>query len=525
MLARALVSPRLVGRQEELAALVERRAASARGHGCFVLIEGEAGIGKSRLVESFCEALTHGRAGVGIGHCREFGNAPYGPVAEALEEMGVVLPPVPAATRAEQLRELRSRVDLACARRNRVLIVEDIQWADEGTLAFLHHLLSYVGTMRLLMVATCRIDEVLDGHVARYLTRSTRDRGSFRLMLAPLAAIQIRHLIRLALGNRRLSGTQIEEIVRRSEGNPFFAEELLRNSVESPRPGAFDGLPQTIRAAVMERIAKLDARATEIATRASVLGPRFDAEFLAEMVWLFSLTAEVLSALRQLRDAGLVAEIPTDPPAYCFRHALTREAIYSSMLAAEVRPLHAGILRGLEQRDRCAPQDLGYHAWAARDAPKCLRYNELAVDRAVKSRTHTPMPCVVTELALEGRPEPAARAQLLAKAALSASRDGMAERSAELYDAAATALKGHGTPQQIAEMYYADGPQARLAGDNQRAMTILDRAVRELPASEVRARALLRITTALMLLDCGETAAADAAIAEAAAVADSADAS
>ncbi|HET6275821.1 MAG TPA: AAA family ATPase [Candidatus Cybelea sp.] len=517
MLARALVSPRLVGRQEELAALVERRAASARGHGCFVMIEGEAGIGKSRLVESFCETLTHGRASVGIGHCREFGNAPYGPVAEALEEMGALLPLAPAGTRAEQLRELRSRVVLACARRNRVLILEDIQWADEGTLAFLHYVLSYIGTMRLLVVATCRIDEVLDGHVAPYLTRLARDRGSFRLLLAPLAAIQIRHLIRLALGERRLSGTQIEEIVRRAEGNPFFAEELLTNSIESPRRGAFDGLPQTIRAAVMERIAKLDARAAEIATRASVFGPRFDAEFLAETFGYAA--AEVLAGLRQLRDAGLIAEIPTDPPAYCFRHALTREAIYSSMLAAEVRPLHAGILRALEQRERCAPQDLGYHAWAARDAPKCLRYNELAGDRAEEAHAHTDaVRCY--ELALEGRPAPAARAHLLAKAALSASRDGMAERSTELYDAAASALKGHGTPQQIAEMYYAMGSQARLSGDNQRAMMILDRAVREIPENEVRARALLRITSALMLLDRGETAAADAAIVDAAAAAD-----
>lgn len=517
MLARALVSPRLVGRQEELSALVERRAASARGHGSFVLVEGEAGIGKSRLVESFCETLTHGRASVGIGHCREFGNAPYGPLAEALEGTGTALPPAPAATRAEQLRDLRSRVVLACARRNRVLILEDIQWADEGTLAFLHYLLSYIGTMRLLVVATYRNDEVFEEHVAPYLTRLARDRGAFRLLLAPLGAIQIRHLIRLASGDRRLSGAEVEQIVRRAEGNPFFAEELLTSSIQLPRPGGVDGLPQTIRAAVMERIAKLDARATELATRASVLGPRFDAEFLAET--FACAHAEVLIGLRHLRDAGLIAEIPTDPPTYSFRHALTREAIYASMLAAEVRPLHAGILSALELRERCAPQDLGYHAWAARDAPKCLRYNELAGDRAEEAHAHADaVHCY--ELALEGRPARATRARLLAKAALSASRDGMAARSAELYDAAASVLKGHGTPQEIAEMYYAMGSQARLAGDNQRAMAILDRAVRELPENERRARALLRITSALMLLDRGETAAAAAAIADAAGAAD-----
>ncbi len=76
--------PPLVGRRDELAALIERRGLAARGRGSLVLIEGEAGVGKSRLVDAFCETLSNGRASLGYGICREFGSAPFGAVAEAL---------------------------------------------------------------------------------------------------------------------------------------------------------------------------------------------------------------------------------------------------------------------------------------------------------------------------------------------------------------------------------------------------------------------------------------------------------
>ncbi len=515
MLIHALVSPRLVGRQDELEALAQRRAASARGHGSLVLIEGEAGIGKSRLVRAFCERLTHGRAHVGIGSCREFGNTSYGPIAEALGETGTAARPV-AATRAQELSELRSRLALSCQRRNRVLVLEDIQWADEGTLSFLHYLLTYIGTMRLLVVATYRPDEAIDTQLVPYLTRIVRDRATFRLRLGPLTPLQIRHLIRLALRERRLSGAQVEEIVRRAEGNPFFAEELLTNSIECERSHSACALPPTIRAAVMERIAALDAPAAEIATRAAVLGERFEAQLLAQ-TFAYPLP-DVLGVLRRLRDLGLIDEIPAQPPAYSFRHALTREAIYASLLAAEARPLHAEILRALEGRE-CSARDLGYHAWAAHDAAKSLRYNERAGDEAEAAHAHADaVRCY--ELALGGALDAPTRARLFSKAALSASRDGMAERAAELYDAAASALRGHGTPQQVADLYYAMGSQARVAGDSRRALAILERAADELPSGEIRARAMLRITSALMLLDRGDTAAANTAIAQADAVSD-----
>ncbi len=497
MVTHTQVCPRLVGRREELETLIARRGSAARGHGSLILIEGEAGVGKSRLVGAFCETLSNGRASLGIGVCREFGNAPFAAIAEALRGTQCAPPNFAAPTRAEELIDLRMRLAAACGRRNRVMILEDIQWADEGSLAFLHYLLSYIGSMRLLAIATYRGDELLENRVAPYLTRLASDRATVRMTLGPLAPPQIRSMLRLSLGDRCLPTARTEEIVSRAEGNPFFAEELLTNALESEAAG----LPMTIGAAVMERISKLGDRAVEIATRAAVIGQRFQAEFLADTFGYP--IAEVHSALRRLRAAKLIVEVDTRPVSYAFRHALTREAIYDSMLAAERHPLHARTLEAFESRPDASAQDLGYHAWAALDAAKCRRYNELAGDQADSAHAYSDaVRCY--ERALEGDCDAETRGRLLVKSAISASRDGMAERATQLYGAAAAALAGHGTPQRMAEIYSAMGSQARLAGDNRRALSIIDRAAQALPAHEIRAKAMLQVTSAFMRLDRGE---------------------
>src|SRR5579871_3129486 len=125
MLTRALVCPTLVGRDHELQQLVERRLAAARGHGALLLISGDAGIGKSRLLVSFRGTLRGGRASLGVGLCREYGNAPYGPLIEALRGAGVPGPFSTADTRPEQLAEFAEQTAAACRRRCVVLLIED----------------------------------------------------------------------------------------------------------------------------------------------------------------------------------------------------------------------------------------------------------------------------------------------------------------------------------------------------------------------------------------------------------------
>lgn len=517
MIVRPLVSPVLVARREELEELIERRRAAARGHGSVALVAGDAGIGKSRLVAAFRDTLTNGRAAIGVGFCREVGNVPYGPLSDALYGLdpAAVLPSAP--TRAEQLAAMLAALRAICARRNAVLIFEDLQWADDGTLSFLTHLLPALGTMRLFVVATYRSDEVHGAQAAaRYVARLMRERGNAHVVLGPLDPDQTRSLLRHAVAGRAtLDATAIEEIVERSEGNPFFAEELLKSLLERCERGSVRSeLPLTIRSAVNERLAGLEPDARRLLVLAAVLGRRFEAEFLAEIA--DRPLSDVLDVLHRVRDLQLVDELrpAAQGIVYAFRHALIHDAIYDEMLALELRPLHARILTALERQETAAANDLGYHAWAALDAERCVRYNERAGDDADALHAYADaVRCY--ERAMHGARDDGVRRRLLEKAARSCARDGRPARAMHLYEAAAEACDRSGDAARVVELYQAMSSEARLAGDNERAMAILGRALLALPNADATSRATLSLTLAFLHLDRGETSKAAELIGEA----------
>lgn len=503
MIVQPLVSPVLVARSEELAELAERRRAASRGHGSLVLISGDAGIGKSRLVAAFRETLSNGRAAIGVGLCREVGNVPYAPLTDAVRALGLTAAIPSAASRPEQLAAMTAAIRRACERRNAVLILEDLHWADEGTLSFLGHLSPAIGPMRLLVVATYRSDEVRGAQAAApSIARLVRARGNAHLALRPLRPADTRSLLRHAIAGRAsLDSAELEQIVERSEGNPFFAEELLTGALERrERGGRAMELPLTIRSAVAERLGALDAASRRVLVVAAVLGRRFEAQLLAEIAELP--LPEILAVLHGARDLQLIDELRTASNAivYAFRHALIRDAIYDEMLALELRPLHARILAALELRDGASANDLGYHAWAALDAERCVLYNERAGDEADALHSYADA-IACYERAMFGAQDGTVRARILEKAARSCGRDGKPTRAMRLYEAAAEERERVGDAAGLVELYQAMCSEARLAGDNERAMTILRRA---LPSADPLSRAALDLTEAFLHLDRGE---------------------
>ncbi|HZO95189.1 MAG TPA: AAA family ATPase [Candidatus Baltobacteraceae bacterium] len=503
MLSPAIVCPELVGRNGDLEVLLERRRAAASGHGNMVLLAGEAGIGKTRLLLEFRERLTNGRAACGVGQCREFGTLPYGPVAEALRDVGCGAPVIDAPTRAARLAALQRLLEASAARRNTVLVLEDLQWADDGTMEFLVHVAPALPGTRVLIVATYRSEDVDARHaIAPFLARLARQ-GSCRTMaLEPLPAAQTRRLVRLTLPARGLlSAERIEEIVERSDGNPFFAEELTKSALERRAQRRFrDALPLTIRAAVSERLARLEPGARGIVRLAAVAGRQFRTELLATVSG--RRLAEIYDVVRSLRDLNVVDEIGGTPVAYAFRHALTREAICDEMLAGELRALHAEILAALEAAGASA-QDLGYHAAEALDAERTVRYNEQAGDEADALHAYgDAVRCY--ERALRASSASGDRARLLAKAAASSARKGRSQRAVELYEAAIAAYARAGDTSRLAELELATASQARHTGDTERAMDLVHRALDHVPADAALLRVRLRATLAIMHLDRGE---------------------
>jgi len=371
-----------------------------------LLIAGEAGIGKSRLLRQFAGALAGGRAACGFARCVEFIQRPLGPLRDALLDLERTAPVIfrsdstsrrlierltferagdPSRARSAEL--LFEAIDATFARlaerRTLVVLIEDLHWADRSTLGFLAFLTERVAARRVLVVATYRAEEVDAGHpqLAEFSTLLSLGAVS-NIALRALDQSVTQRLVEITLPRpHALSTSMIAGIVRLSQGNPFFAEELTKSALEGGDPfGRM--LPLSIRGAVLARAALLNETQRDVLSMAAVLGERFSVDRLCALLPLSR--GAVLTALERARALHLIVDEPRSRGELQFRHALTQEVLYGELLAERVRPLHETIGRELEARpDRDAViVDLAHHWWRAGDARRAAKYAQAAGDRA-----------------------------------------------------------------------------------------------------------------------------------------------
>ena len=184
--------------------------------------------------------------------------------------------------------------------------------------------------------------------------------------------------------DRTLPPAALERIRELADGRPLFAEELLRGALErSDRDGSAVKVPASIRVTVRERFSSLAERDRDVLLQAAVLGRRFSAHFVARLTGLAPVA--VFAALRRARDLQLVVEERDDErgDAFAFRHALTREAVYSELLRAEARTLHAHVAEALANEEPLDVTAIAEHAWRAHDVEHAIGWNERAGDHAV----------------------------------------------------------------------------------------------------------------------------------------------
>jgi DNA-binding CsgD family transcriptional regulator/tetratricopeptide (TPR) repeat protein len=419
MIVRPVLCRPFIGRRQELAYLRERRLEAGLSHGGLVLIAGDAGVGKSRLISEFCTSLAYSRWRIGYGACLEFASRPYGPILEVLAradtgtfELGA------AATKREQLDAIAGRFETIAARTAMIAALEDLHWADAATLDLLAYLAPKLGNMRVLVVASVRGDELHPGNPStRAIARIAATSGTGRINLGPLRGSELRSFI-----DEALSGIPLPEETRRAvalagEGNPFFTEELLKSAVErSSGQDARDrrDLPNDVRTTLLERLHPFDENERRVVSQAAVIGRSFGLTLLAET--LNAEPVEILPVLRRARDFQLVEEV--NPDVFRFRHGLTRDAIYDEFLGAEVQPRHRTIGLALEAAPPAERplEALAYHWWAARDADKATRYNEIAGDAAADVHAHEDA-IAFYERALEFEMDAVARGCLVQKIA------------------------------------------------------------------------------------------------------------
>ncbi len=382
------------------------RRAAAEGRGRIVLIGGEAGIGKSRVLRHFESTIAAGRSMLARARCVEFVQTPLGPLRDLLlqlERRGSAARDGATRSLIERLAFERNAdpsatavpggsvfesIDAAfaryAARGTVVLLIEDVHWADRSTLAFLTYLADRTERQRILVIATYRSDEVGAQHPRLSEFASLLSKSSVSsITLAPLDERTSRAFVEAALPNpEALPVTTIAGIVKRSQGNPFFAEELLKNALEQ-RPGAKTApLPLSIRGAVLARASQLSDADRRTVSLAAVLGERFSIDRLVTL--LDDDREAVLRALERARALHLLSTEPAAPGELAFRHALTHEVLYDELLAERVRPLHETIARDLERRpDRDgACVELAHHWRRAGDLHRAAAYDEVAGDQA-----------------------------------------------------------------------------------------------------------------------------------------------
>ena len=432
----------LVARERETGALAEFRRKAAAGHGRIVLVSGEAGVGKTSLLRRFEAGLSTSRASQATARCVEFVQTPFGPLRTLLQSIERnAAAPRDAAARAllERLSFERDAaaapapaagwllesIDAAFARFAQrgtiVLSIEDVHWADRSTLTFLNYLADRIAARRMLVVATYRSDEVGGNHprLGEFAALLAKQSVS-QLTLSPLDERATHSLVELALPHPdALDEATVADIVRRSQGNPFFAEELLKSVLERA-PGTLPKqLPLSIRGTVLARAALLGEEERRILSLAAVLGERFSIE---RLVTLWDGDGEaVLAALEHAQALQLVYADGTAQGELSFRHALTQEIFYGELLAARVRPLHEAIGLELEKRSdlNAVSVELAHHWWRAGDRERAARYAEMAGDRSFAIGAMADAISYYERALAERKPQGAAAASLHHKTGLS----------------------------------------------------------------------------------------------------------
>ncbi|HYI55773.1 MAG TPA: AAA family ATPase [Microlunatus sp.] len=452
----------LVGRAEELSRLRDLLDGVLVDGSRLALIGGDAGSGKTTVVDAFVHDLATTAADRGAqvirGQCVPLGGdgLPYAPIVGALRELitrhgrdqvlewagasrvglGALLPDlISPPTEPESLRlqlfEAVARLWESAARTGPlVVVIEDLHWADESTRHLLRFLTGALTDAPVLVIATYRTDELDRRHPLRpFLAEVGRLAGVTRWEIGGLSRAEVAELLARLLG-RTPSGVAVDLVHRRSEGLPYFVAELATSASR----GCVD-MPDTLRDALNVRVQRLSDRAQETLQVAAVAGPRVD-HLLLEAISDRS-PADLDTDLREAVDGGILI---VDEDGYLFRHALLREVVHEDMLPGRHTRLHARFAALLEERPELAAGtasvEIAHHWSAAHDVDKAFRWSLTAAEAGSSAHFEA---LKMYERALElwdrvAAPELVAgsHVSLLDRAAISARDAGEIERSLAL---------------------------------------------------------------------------------------------
>jgi ATP/maltotriose-dependent transcriptional regulator MalT len=481
-------SPVLVGRSAQLSALDAALAEAGRGHPSAVMVGGEAGVGKSRLVREFAERSRRTGARVLTGGCLELGadSLPFTPFTAVLRELvrdlgaaGVsgllpggrspelarLLPEFGTPAGPDGTGEARARLfeqmllvlERLAEAGPVVLVIEDMHWADQSTRDLLAFLIRNQGSLDgVLIVVTYRSDDLHRTHPLRpLLAELSRVDWVTRMDIARLTRQDTGRLVAQLTG-REPDEELLTAVYRRAEGNPLFVEALVGNG----EPGT--GLPESLHDLLMAGLRRLPEETQEVVRVASAGGERIGHGLLTAVTGL-----DGTALGRALRPAVAANVLLAESDGYAFRHALIREAVHDELLPGERGQVHSRFAEVIEADPALvtpgrAAAEQAWHWSAAHDAPRALVSAWQAAGQAGRSLAYA------EQLAMQSR---------------------VLELWEQVPDAAARIGADHVAVLEEAVR------AAELAGEDDRGIMLAGAALREIDtaAEPVRAALLLRV--------------------------------
>ena len=426
-----------VGREQEVRQLHQAFDAAMSGQGALVMVVGEPGIGKTALCEQLATYVTLRGGKTLVGHCYEEGSLslPYLAFVEAMRSYVLAREPdglktdlgTGAADVARIVSEIRDRIQVelrpagdpeddrwrllqsvttflrnASSVQPLLIVLEDLHWADRGSLDLLLHVARNLTGTRLVVIGTYRDVEVDRAHPLSPALAELRRGGAFaRVPLRGLTVDEVHRMYEAVRGNEVPWG-QAELVWRQTEGNPLFVQEVLRYLVEEGLvvreggryvvrgdPGA--GVPEGLRDVVGRRLSRLSDKANQVLAIAAVIGRDFRLDVLQRVTGLAD--EELEAALAEAIDKAIVEERPLAGAVvvYRFSHAFFRQTLYEETIAPRRIRLHQQVARALEdvhaRRLEEHASELAEHfsySSSAEDLAKAVHYGELEARRAMR---------------------------------------------------------------------------------------------------------------------------------------------
>ena len=477
-----VLSPALVGREPELSLLEDALLSAMRGDGGVVIVGGEAGLGKTRLVNTLAGRARRLGCVVLTGACSEAELAlPYLPFLEAVgnylvtadlsqirgrlgsagEELAQLFPQMgrPASTGGDttqaKLRLFESIMLLlrdASSSHALLLILEDLQWADPTTRELLDYATRRLRSSNVLVLATYRSDEMHRKHALLPTIQGWRRNGQVELIeLHPLSAEAVADMVCAIFEEGSISGEFRDFLSERSEGNPFVLEEMLRDALDRgdifrtekgwDRKGVAEmRIPRTVRDTILQRLERLGRDDVAVLSAASVMGRSFDLDSLIAVSGIDA--GLVLSALEVSVTAQLLEEEGTSGR-YRFRHALTREAVYEDLVVPRRQQLHSRVADVLSSRPERAAVDLANHLLMAGRYDEAVAMCVAAAEDAERARAYRDAAELLERAAPHVR-DTIQRARLLCRAADSYWNNAESAKARRLLEPAIADLEAAG---------------------------------------------------------------------------------